>query len=67
MKKHLKKGNIRVDEIEDKLNRPNVKLANKFSLDNEDDVYFVLLLIFAFVFFGFAYYGLLQVIEQLRK
>lgn len=61
MKKHIKIGTIRESEIEDKLNRPNVRLANKFSLHNEDDVYTVLLLvILIFILFAFAFVSLLS-------
>ncbi len=60
MKKHIKIGTIRESEIEDKLNRPNVRLANKFSLHNEDDVYTVLLVILIFILFAFAFVSLLS-------
>lgn len=60
MKKHIKIGTIRESEIEDKLNRPNVRLANKFSLHNEDDVYTVLLVILLFILFAFAFVSLLS-------
>lgn len=43
MKKHIKKVNVRTDEIEDKLNRPNVRLHN------EEDVYGVLLVLLVFI------------------
>ena len=60
MNKHIKIGTIRESEIEDKLNRPNVRLANKFSLHNEDDVYTVLLVILIFILFAFAFVSLLS-------
>lgn len=60
MKKYIKIGTIRESEIEDKLNRPNVRLANKFSLHNEDDVYTVLLVILIFILFAFAFVSLLS-------